>query len=1834
MSIYLKRNRTLYRNLLDKEIAAGRELLDKDVRELDVKVLSNKAETCIKRLNEWIDKLDIIDERISQENPDDLEQLMSEDSILIELAFDCRGELETFYKSLEDLSNVSHSLSVGAEANYEMNQLQTQLQQLKISQRHASVKLPKLEIPVFNGDVLKWTEFWDTFEATIHQNPTLSDIEKLHYLNSKLTGKAKDAVSRILLSNENYSVAVDLLKDRFGDTQSVINCHYTELINVPPAVNSSKGLRMLYDEAEKHLRSLEALKQDINQEVFISIITSKIPKDVLIQLEIQKGAKVKWTVSKLRELFNDYISAREKAEEHIRAGSLASGYTTSPPLRLSAEALMAAPRIQSRQFDRRKPSMACRYCKGKHWNDECPNYPTVESRKQRIKGSCFICLKQGHKTNDCTLSKECYYCHQANNHHRSLCPQEFSTTREFIKESAHLVEEVPQNHETNITENVLLSSGESVLMQTAKTKVNNPINNKQQTVRILLDTGSQRTYITESLAKSLNLKLREHREITLVTFGSMKPQKIKSPATTVDITLKNGHTLQIDANVVPNIAGDIYRGPIHVASLHQGERFLKQFDLADTLPCQRESATIDILVGNDYYLDLILSRKVEVQQGLYLLESKLGWLLSGRTSESRFENQESSMLVLTHGNDIQRETKMFTSADIHLPVKPSLEDFWNLETIGITDSPLDLQDKEALKTFHKTLRYEGGRYHVSWPWKDEITCLPENRQLAFGRLKSLIHKLRNNPELVKQYDSIIQDQLDRGVIEKVQPEPTEDMKHYIPHHPVINLSKPTTKVRVVYDASAKAKQDNKSLNECLYRGPVMLQDLTGILLRFRLNKVAMVADIEKAFLQIGLNDNAKNVTRFFWLKDSTILNTDNNTQIFRFCRVPFGVISSPFLLAATLDFHLKNSRSEAAEKIRENIYVDNVITGTTSTQNATQFYRDSKQIMSKAGMNLRDWASNDRDVLHKIPLSDRSSGEQMKVLGLTWTITEDQLALNCTNFDQTLTKREVLKQIATVFDPLGIFSPITLKGKLFLQDLWIKKLDWDESLSDEDKMEWTKVKIELDKLKSCKFPRYIGLNGKNSDLVSYQLLGFCDASKHAYAAVVYLHQRKGDNSRTDLVFSKLRLAPNKPVSIPRLELLAALIGTRAIQFVTKHLCLNLDQKHLWSDSQCVLNWIANGKHSSRFDENRLVEIRKHNDITFHYIPSEDNPADLASRGSSIRDLLESNVWWHGPKQLLEPSHEWKAWSTKNSTSDAESPSVMYEATLLEGGDELQAAEITDTDSGPFGMDISRYSSMTKLLRVTALVCRFINRLKHEGTAEGPIQVGEIEQAEKLWIKHVQGLHYSGVYRSIQEGKANNLMTQLGVYIDEEGILRCHGRLEHSNMDNETKHPVLLHKKDRFTELLIDQIHRKSNHCGVAQTLAQTRHRFWIPKGRSAVKGILKGCTICRRWEGGPYEMPTMPPLPRERVNEAVPFAHCGIDYFGPMYIKQSSGPQKVWVCLYTCLSTRAIHLELMQDMTTEQFLLGLRRFVARHGSPRDITSDNAPQFKLAAETIDKIWSQILVEPEVTSYSLTERIRWKFIVELAPWMGGFYERLIGLVKRSLRKTIGKLCLTNEQLLTVLKESEAIINSRPLVYIGEDINSGTTLTPAHFLCLNPKTGFPNFTHDDSEDEEFEPNISSAGTLIQSWKKGLSHLNRFWQVWRDNYLLSLRERTQNKLKTQRIHASYSARVGDIVLIKEDLPRGCWKLGKIIELVVSRDQQVRSAKILLPTKRVIGRPLSLLYPVECSEEEQCTNDECTTNNPEGGDQNGRNRQHRRAAVRAMKLIQQQINDEDDDQN
>ncbi|XP_060601699.1 uncharacterized protein LOC132754961 [Ruditapes philippinarum] len=283
---------------------------------------------------------------------------------------------------------------------------------------------------------------------------------------------------------------------------------------------------------------------------------------------------------------------------------------------------------------------------------------------------------------------------------------------------------------------------------------------------------------------------------------------------------------------------------------------------------------------------------------------------------------------MTYANDVTG-SNVFTSLDPSMKAEPELQDFWNLETIGIRDEIEVTNDEVAMKKFRDTLTFQNDRYQVTWPWREEEFDLPVNRQLAMGRLKSAVSRLSDKPKLMEKYNKILADQLNQGIIEKVDYKQQDGLLHYLPHQPVNTPQKNTTKLRIVYDASAKTKKQNLSLNECMYRGPVILQDICGMLIRFRIHRVAIVADIEKAFLQIGLQHDQRDFTRFLWLKNtSEPVFSSTNIQEYRFCRVPFGIIASPFLLGATIRCHLELYNNDIAEKVKNNIYVDNLITGT------------------------------------------------------------------------------------------------------------------------------------------------------------------------------------------------------------------------------------------------------------------------------------------------------------------------------------------------------------------------------------------------------------------------------------------------------------------------------------------------------------------------------------------------------------------------------------------------------------------------------------------------------------------------------------------------------------------------------------------------------------------------------------------------------------------------------------------------------------------------------------------------------------------------------------------
>ena len=323
----------------------------------------------------------------------------------------------------------------------------------------------------------------------------------------------------------------------------------------------------------------------------------------------------------------------------------------------------------------------------------------------------------------------------------------------------------------------------------------------------------------------------------------------------------------------------------------------------------------------------------------------------------------------------------------------------------------------------------------------------------------------------------------------------------------------------------------------------------------------------------------------------------------------------------------------------------------------------------------------------------------------------------------------------------------------------------------------------------------------------------------------------------------------------------------------------------------------------------------------------------------------------------------------------------------------------------------------------------------------------------------------------------------------------------------------------------------------------------------------------------------------------------------------------------------------------QQFLLCLRRFIARRGKPKEIISDNASQFKLAKSTVDEAWQFATTSPDTQSYLANEGIKWSYIIELAPWMGGFYERLVGLVKQALRKSIGKICLTIVQLETILTEVEAVINSRPLVYVGADLNSGFALTPGDFLSLNPKTGVPSLQtdHEQLQDPDFIKSLSSPKEILENWKKGQKHLNTFWTLWFEEYLLSLRERGQRYLKGPRVQSKIQPTKGDVVLLKESSPRGTWKLGMIEEIIMSKDDEVRGAAVRTASGKLLNRPLNFLCPLECGQVNE-KSDESTEPGSSSGEQNdvpkrksddepAEKRPIRRAAVEARRKLNKLLN-------
>lgn len=1607
-------------------------------------------------------------------------------------------------------------------------------------------RLPKLEVRKFGGVISEWQEFWDSFESAIHKNEALADVDKFSYLRGLLVGPARSAIAGFALTSANYKAATDLLKRRYGKKNAIQRAHINELLNLEPIYSErdTHRLRQMYDFAETKHRALEALgvEQDTYAAIVVPSLLEKLPEQ--LRLTITRGEDHhEWDLERLLQTLGHEVELREEYNKNTRHAR--------------------SPRDDKRTTMYAGKETNCAFCLGGHKHEECKKVTQVSERKRILLkyGRCFNCIRKGHVSKDCKTVVNCKFC--KGKHHSCLCcadsPGEGRSSTTAIE--SHNVE--------SVSSSMHIETGGSVALQTAQAQVAGKGNAR---IRVLFDSASHMSFVTSRVAKEFSLETRRKEWLSVNTFGQKAMGSNLREVVGLHLTpVGGGNVLPIEAFVVPEISTVPNE---HLEIVRESYPHLANIWLSDV--CRRkEQLEIDVLIGADYLWNFQTGNVVRGGVGEPVaVETQLGWVISGPLEYSQSADRERAVSVNFVGKDSTMTERL----------EEDIQVLWDLETLGITESD------EVYEEFVDNICFNGDRYSVKLPWKEGRDILDSNYELSLSRMKGQVKKLRKEPEVLREYDSVIKEQLASGVIERVAELERPDGVYYIPHLAVIRKEASTTKLRVVYDASAKSGKEGTSLNDCLHKGPSLTPLLFDILIRFREKRVALIGDIEKAFLNIEVDKEDRDFLRFLWFDD--VYDPTSKVVVYRFCRVVFGLNASPFLLNATLRHHISKFKDEDTEFVRkmtESFYVDDLVTGEDDTGKAFALYKGAKDRLARGGFKLRKWMTNDEvlrgliaqddnrktaddgvtneeETYAKLTLGSEISKSCPKVLGLPWDCEND---LICFSFEKIVakaqeirpTKRSLLSLLASMFDPLGIISPVIVCIKMLFQELCRDNVGWDDKLEKKSEKKWRDWITDLSKVRGISVGRCIYDSPKQEVLECY-LHGFGDASNRAYCAVVYFVCRTQAGVYARLLTSRSRVAPLKALTIPRLELMSARILAQLVNTVKKALeaQVSLTGTRYWLDSKTAICWIQNRGEWKQFVRHRVNEIlRLSNKEEWRHCPGEENPADIGSRGAFSSKLKDDELWWKGPPWLCKEESSWPASQVISCTPESQEE-VKKTATVM----------IVDTQGPPTvakAVDVDRQGRLKKLLRVTAWVLRFIRNLKPGNTrTKGELSKEELIGAENKWIEAVQlDLKRQKDFASLEK--------VLGLE-EISGVLRCVGRLGNSDLEVEAQRPIILPRDHIYTIKTIEECHERVLHGGVRETLAELRSKFWVPKGRQCVKKVLNKCVVCKKLEGKAYGAPCSAALPEFRVTEAPPFSKVGVDFAGPFYVKsQTASMTKVYIALFSCCVTRALHLELVKDLSAEAFTRALRRFAARRGTPVLIVSDNAKTFKATSKALKKLYTH----PEVVRELSSKMIEWKFNLERAPWWGGFFERMVGCVKRCLRKVLGNARLTFDELFTVLVEVEGTLNSRPITY-EYDETSEEVLTPSHLLFGRRVKTMPDMVVEDEEEGE-----SKYTRRFRYLSVRLAH---FWNRWRREYLTDLREFHRSKVS----ESARSVREGDVVTVyEENKKRGDWKMAVVESLIKGRDGVVRGANIRVIVKGKpmrISRPVQKLYPLEVRSE------------------------------------------------
>lgn len=1177
-------------------------------------------------------------------------------------------------------------------------------------------------------------------------------------------------------------------------------------------------------------------------------------------------------------------------------------------------------------------------------------------------------------------------------------------------------------------------------------------------------------------------------------------------------------------------------------------------------PFIKDRNSVDLLIGLDCLELHAAIFEVRGQPGQPVARlTPLGWTCVGQ--------------ILSNGSSDQT----FFVKDQEL--NTALRKFWEIEEVSTEKQPLYSESEQAaLNQSEQSLRIVDDRYEIGFPWKESKDKLENNYEMARKRLENTEKRLNKNPEIRETYSKTINMYLEKGYINKIPGGKTDDSKSnwYLPHFPVIKPDKLTTKVRLVFDASARYK--DLSLNDVIHPGPKLQGDLFSILLRFRHHPVALVCDIQEMYLQIGILPTDRRYHRFLWRN-----SVCEEPSEYEFNRIVFGVNASPFLAQYVSQQNAKTYASEfplASETVLNSTYMDDSLDSVLNDEIGIELYQQLSQLWQKAKMNARKWLSNSTIVLEKIPQENRakevdlSQGDlpSMKTLGLTWISESDIFTFkyNTVDVSTVITKRNFLQKIASLFDPLGFLIPFSVRAKkIMMQNMWADGLDWDEEITENMCIEVRNWFEEIQLLDSIKIERCITTPTTSEN----SLHTFVDASCNAIGAVIYIRNvDKNGAVTTKFVAAKSKVAPLKSVSVPRLELMAASLGLKLGQSVCTALNKEIKEMTFWSDSMNVLWWIRGPSRKYKtFVANRVGEIQsKTNKEQWRYIPTLANPADIASRGTKLSALIENELWWTGPNFL---SNDYKFWPRVEFKPLEEAKVELKRKTL--NSEICMTIVDSDIEKGTLEnkLDPARYSSWLHLVRVYAWVSRFIDNCKLPKECritKTELTVEEIQLAEHALISNAQRESFRTEYKSLVQGKeisVNSKLKVLNPILDEDGLMRSNSRLRYDKyLPHDTRFPIILPRKNWTTKLIVKHFHELQHHSGTNQTLSALSSRYWIIAGREEIREYEQECRECRRRKRKVGQQ-IMAPLPEFRTGGSrKAFSHVAVDFAGPFYTKQGRGKSRLkrYLCVFSCMKTRAIHLEPAFGLDTDSFMNAFYRFSSRRGLPEIVVSDNGSNFVGAVHELKGLLEHI-DKDKVQRNAANRGVQWYFNPPGTPHFGGVHESMVKCAKRAIFAIFSNASVSDEELITAFVGAEGLINSRPLTYQSAHPEDSCVITPNHFL--HGQVG-GQFAPESVDSTNF--NINKRWRFVQELVK------HFWKRWLREFLPTLAVRK----KWQHSHRNFQ--VGDVVLIVDpEVSRGHWNLGKVTDVHPGVDGHVRVVTVQTRDK-LVKRPTTRLCLIE----------------------------------------------------